>query len=474
MYKKIALNTIISVATRVVGTILALFSIGFITRHLGQGGFGEYSTILAYLYIFGVIADLGLYSLMLREISRPGAEEKKIASNIFTIRIIALFFTLILAPIVAILFPYSSQIKLGIIIGTSLYFFLSSSQVLVGIFQKYLKMERVALAELSGRVIQLFLIILFVKFNYGLFSIILAASVGSFLNFVIIYLLAQKLIKVRFAFDWNYWCYILKESLPIAATIVLTLVYFKLDTIMLSLMKPIEHAGIYNVGYKVLENIIFFPAAFVGLTMPFLSRYANKENMGKFKEIFQKTFNFLVIALLPAISGLFFLSLPIVLLIGGQGFSESKIVLQILSFAIGIIFLGTLFGNAIIALGLQKKAAWVYLAGAIANLGANFLVIPRYSFVGAAFTTILTEFIVTALMLFIIWRAIKYFPSFKIFPKVIFATLILSVFLYFFSGINMFLLVGFGVIIYLGALYLVKGVAKEEMSLFFRVEKNNN
>jgi len=458
MYKKIALNTIISVATRVVGTILALFSIGFITRHLGQGGFGEYSTILAYLYIFGVIADLGLYSLMLREISRPGAEEKKIASNIFTIRIIALFFTLILAPIVAILFPYSSQIKLGIIIGTSLYFFLSSSQVLVGIFQKYLKMERVALAELSGRVIQLFLIILFVKFNYGLFSIILAASVGSFLNFVIIYLLAQKLIKVRFAFDWNYWCYILKESLPIAATIVLTLVYFKLDTIMLSLMKPIEHAGIYNVGYKVLENIIFFPAAFVGLTMPFLSRYANKENMGKFKEIFQKTFNFLVIALLPAISGLFFLSLPIVLLIGGQGFSESKIVLQILSFA----------------LGLQKKAAWVYLAGAIANLGANFLVIPRYSFVGAAFTTILTEFIVTALMLFIIWRAIKYFPSFKIFPKVIFATLILSVFLYFFSGINMFLLVGFGVIIYLGALYLVKGVAKEEMSLFFRVEKNNN
>ena len=65
------------------GTVLALVGIGFITRYLGAGGFGDYSTILAFFFFFGSLADLGLYAISTREISRPGSNEEEILGNVF-------------------------------------------------------------------------------------------------------------------------------------------------------------------------------------------------------------------------------------------------------------------------------------------------------------------------------------------------------------------------------------------------------
>lgn len=103
--RKIAYNTIVSAGARIIAVALSLVSLGFITRYLGKEGFGDYSLILAFLYIFNILADFGLYSLMTREISRPGADEKKIASNIFTIRIVALLVFLGLGIVLVWFFP---------------------------------------------------------------------------------------------------------------------------------------------------------------------------------------------------------------------------------------------------------------------------------------------------------------------------------------------------------------------------------
>ena len=84
--RKIAYNVVFSATAKMVGTVLALVGIGFITRYLGAGGFGDYSTVLAFFFFFGALADLGLYSISTREISRPGSNEKEILGNVFAIR----------------------------------------------------------------------------------------------------------------------------------------------------------------------------------------------------------------------------------------------------------------------------------------------------------------------------------------------------------------------------------------------------
>jgi len=78
--RKIAYNVAFSSVFKVFSTILALILIGLITRYLGAKGFGGYATVLAFLSFFTALADLGLYSTVTREISRPNTDESNITS----------------------------------------------------------------------------------------------------------------------------------------------------------------------------------------------------------------------------------------------------------------------------------------------------------------------------------------------------------------------------------------------------------
>ncbi len=475
LVRKIAYNTIISTGARILAVALSLVSLGLITRYLGKEGFGSYSLVLAFLYVFNILADLGLYSLMTREISRPGADEKKIASNIFTLRIAALLIFLGLAVVSIWFFPYAHQVKLGVIIGSVSYLFLSASQVLMGIFQKYLRIDKAGLADIIGRLIQLVLVAVFIHFNLGFFSILSALIISCIGNFVFNLIFARKYVALTLAFDFSFWKGLIKKAIPIAASIVLTLIYFKFDTIFLSLKfinrssaDPIIDVGIYNVAYKILEGLIFFPLMFVGLIMPLLSRSAIS-NREEFKNIFQKTLDVLIIFVIPLVVGLAILSSPIVVLIGGAQFGDSAPVLRLLSIAIGLIFLGNLFGHSIIALDKQKIGAWIYFGGMIFNIVTNLIFIPKYSYFGAAATTVVTELLVTILMLYLIYKTIHYFPRFNILKSFV-AGLVMGGFLYLFKNWNLFLLILGGIVIYFAVLYSIKGIKKEELSLLVKKE----
>ena len=468
--RKIAYNTVISAGARIIGLALSLITIGLVARYLGQVEFGYYAIVLAFLFFFAVLADLGLYSVCLRDISRPGADEKKIASNAFTLRFFAGLLFFCLAPAVVCLFPYPHQVKLGVLIGAFGFWLMSNQQVLIGVFQKYLRMDNVAVGELLGRLVQLGLVVFFIWRDFGFLSIITAFVAGALVNFVLVFVLSRKFIPISFQFDFVFWKNILKESLPLALAIIFTVIYFKLDTIMLSLMKPATDVGIYNLAYKLLESLLFFPAMFVGLVMPLMSKYAFFDK-NKFRKTIQKTLDILLIFIVPMLAGVFFLSSDIVVLIGGGEFILSSGVLKILIVAAGIIFLGILFSNMIISLKKQRSLVVIYGTGALFNLAANFIFIPKYSYYGAAWTTVMTELIVTLMMLFVVYRALSYLPSFGIFYKTVLATLIMSLPLYFLSDWPLFLLILLSALVYSGGLWLFKGITSEE--ILFLVKKES-
>ena len=82
--RKIALNTVYQSVGKVISVALGLVTIAALSRYLQVAGYGEYSTIVAYMGFVGVLADLGLYIIVVREISLPGADETKILSNPFS------------------------------------------------------------------------------------------------------------------------------------------------------------------------------------------------------------------------------------------------------------------------------------------------------------------------------------------------------------------------------------------------------
>jgi O-antigen/teichoic acid export membrane protein len=467
--RKIAYNTIIAAGARIIGLALSLITIGFITRYLGQTGFGQYTIILAFLYFFTVLADLGLYSICVRDISRPGTDERKIASNVFTLRFFAGLFVFSLAPLVAYFFPYPSQVKLGILIGAVGFWLMSNQQVLAGVFQKYLRMDRMALGEFLGRIVQLGLVAFFVWQKMGFLFIVGAIVGGALVNFLLVFFFSQKYIPISFQFDFSFWRSLLKKSLPLGLAIIFTMIYFRIDTIMLSLMKSPAEVGIYGLAYKFLESLLFFPAMFVGLIMPLMSKYAFSERE-KFKKITQKTLDILLIFAVPLIIGTFFLSSKIVTLIAGEAFRLSAGVLDILIIATGIIFLGALFSNMIISLEKQKSLVYIYGAGAVINLVANFIFIPKYSYYGAAGTTVLTELVVTILMMIVLQKTLKTLPSFKSFFRYALAGLMMAWLLYFLANLPLLVLVTLAVLVYFGVVYLVGGISAKEILALVKKE----
>lgn len=475
IFSKITLNTLISYAGRVVSSVFALVIIGLMTRALGPEKFGEYTTITAYLSMFVILADLGLQALMTREISRLKDGLTEIASSFFTLRLLSSAVFLLLGIAISLFFPYASAIKLGMIVAVSGLFFLSVNQLLLGVFQKHLAMHVTALAEIAGRGVQLLLVYLIYAFyrgnmgdgggngGIGLFLFLGAMSVSSLLIFILQFFFAQKYIKLNLTFNVKQWLDILKTAWPIALSIVLTLIYFKIDTIFLSLMKPQSDVGIYGVAYRVLESLIFFPAIFAGMLLPILSREAAASDLGEFRAIFRKAFKVITIFAIPTVLGGIILSYSIANLVGGKDFIISGAPLQALFIATGLIFFGNLFGRAIIALDLQKKAVCAYLFGVILNVALNFIFIPKYTYMGAAWTTVATEFMITVFLFWLIWQRAKVSLDIAtILKSVLAAGVMAGVLLYLtspigepvsFAKLGLLTILGGG--IYFGALYII-------------------
>jgi len=460
--RKIAYNVISNATAKVLSTLLALVGIGFITRYLGQEGFGEYATTLAFFSFFGALADLGLYSVATREISREGSNEDEIIGNIFSLRIFTSLLVLIISPLIIYFFPYSLEVKKAILITAAAFVFSSGYMVLNGIFQKNLTMYKVAMIELVGKILQTAIIILAVVKNWGFLTIIFSLFVYMVFNFCFVFLLSRKYVRFHLHFNLPYWKKFLKMSAPMGISVIITFLYFKMDTILLSILKGSTEVGIYNAAYKILENITFFPAMIVGLTLPLTSQFIFTDKQ-RFNEISNKTAKVFFLLIVPLVIAVMFLAKDIMLLVGGTEFAVSANILRILVVALIFIFFGNFFNNILLAGNLQKKMMYALGFCAAFNIGTNLIFIPLYSYTGAAITSAATEFLVVAITSFLAFKYLDYVPKIENWTKFLFSGLAMTIFLFIFQGQNFFFLALASSAIYFVFLWLTKAITTEEI-----------
>lgn len=470
--RKIAYNVVVSSVSKVLSTVLALVAIGLITRYLGKGGFGNYATVLAFLSFFSAVADLGLNQVSTREISRPGANEAKTIGNVFALRVVVSAIVLLLSPVVIFFFPYPLEVKQAVVIIAASFLFSSTYQVLNGVFQKNLAMDKVAVSELAGRVLQVGIIILAVQLKLGFLWIVSSLFFYMVLSFLMVFFWSKKYIRFNLRFDFDYWKNFLKESYPLGLAAIVTFVYFKMDTILLSVMKGSTDTGIYNVAYKVVENITFFPSMVVGLIFPIMSRsiFSDKK---EFRQIADKTFKVFWVFVVPLIVGVLFLAEGIVGIIGGSGFSESAGILRVLVFALACIFFSN-FSNAILIAGnKQKKLMFVLALAAVFNVAANLFFIPLYSYNAAAIISFATELFVAVASFRIVAKEVGYFPAARNLKGIFGAGAVMAIFLFFLRSRGFFITAILGTLVYFFFLWIFRALKTEELTSIIRRGEEN-
>ena len=474
--RKVAYNTIIQVAGKVVTTLISLFLVAALTRYLGVAGYGQYTTIFAYTQFFAVLADFGFFWFLVREISKPQADTNKITSNVLTFRSIIAASIFLISFLIGLLIPQYNDFRLGIGIAAAAGFWMTLNGTYVGIFQNKLRMDKAALTDILGRIVILGIILWQIKGGADLNHILWAYFAGNLVNFIFSAYLGRIYLHFRPAFDFSYWKKIFWECLPIAAVSILSLIYFKIDTVMLSLLKTPVDVGIYGPPYKVVEILVLLPAIFMGNVFPIITRYIYDKD-ARLQPAFQKAFDFLVILAVPIVIGVVMLATRIIQIVAGPefvaahtfgpiwGFSAtSAFSLQILIFAVGISFLSHLFGYTIIALGKQRKLIWPNLFLVIFNIAFNLILIPKISYIGAAIVTVITEIFVILLYYLVMKRYMEIAIYLKTLWKALFAGIILGLILYLLKFMSLWFLLPIGAFGYLAALWLVRGISKQMIS----------
>ena len=227
MFKKISINTISSSLGRIIGIIVSFITIRLIAGTLGVEGFGNYSTIFAYLLAIQAFADFGLNTLLTRELSQHNKNQhNRIFSEFFTTRLILVVITIIIGCLAIFLFPYEENIKIGVLIGAFAIVSMSLSQIFLGVFQFNLTVYKFAIAELLGRIVHLLLIVALVVLNAEFYWYILVFGIALLTVFLSSLLFIRKEIKIRIKIDIPRIKNILKNSFPIAISIILNYFIF--------------------------------------------------------------------------------------------------------------------------------------------------------------------------------------------------------------------------------------------------------
>ncbi|MFH1631656.1 MAG: flippase [bacterium] len=469
--KALAQNTALQIIGKALATIFGIFTVAVFTRYLGTDGYGQLTVVLAFISVFAVIVDFGLTLTTTQMISEQEANEETIIGNLLALRVISAVLFLALAPLAALLFPYEHIVQVAIAVGAFSYLFGTTSQMLVGVFQKRLMIGRFVLAELFNRGLVLVGAIFAPALGLGLIGIVWILVIGNALQLITILFFAGRHVRLRPQIKLAMWRNIISRSWPIGASIFFNLIYLRGDIVFLSLFRSDAEIGLYGAAYKAVDVITAVPVMFMGLALPMLVAAWTSKARDRFETQMQNAFDFFAIAAIPLAVGSIIVGVPLMELIAGPEFSESGRVLAVLGPAASIVFFGSLFGHTIVALNKQRVMTWGYFAVAAITVAGYLIFIPRYGMWAAAWWTLISEVIIGSLTFIVVTRVSGYRPKLKTASQAALASTVMAFGFVMIPSVHVLIDVAIAGLIYLIALGAFGGPKYRDIINLFLPEK---
>jgi O-antigen/teichoic acid export membrane protein len=412
-------NTFWLLLQRAGGRILTLLLMIYLARSLGSLGFGKLSFAISFTSLFLILSDLGVTTLTVREVARNKERGPEYVGNTATLKLFLSIFTFLVISISVsfINVPFDTRFVIYLI-GACIIF--ENMGVFFGaVFQAYEKMKYIMICEIIEKVFLLSLAFVLLRLGYGLISVgilyLFSGILYCLLNMGFVY---RKFLKPRYSIDSRFWSKSLKTALPLAIVALISMVYYHIDIVMLGKMKGEEVAGWYGVSYHLFFALATIPGAFLSAVFPVLSRFF-KESGELLKKAFHKSFKVLVGAGIPASVGSFLLAEKIILFLFGPQYKHSIAALKILSLLIVFSYLNSLAGYFLTSINRQALTAKIMAATAGINIFLNFILIPRYSYIGAAYATVVSEILFLTFFFLSARREIPSIPLMEIVKSVI-------------------------------------------------------
>lgn len=443
--------------SQIIASICGFIWTILIARYLGVSDYGILGFAISLTGILGFTMDWGIGTHVVRHISTDYDSAPKYLGNAIPLKSLFSCGAIILTLIILI-FMKSNELTITVTLLFSIEMIIKSFMGLLhGSFQAFEEGKYQGIANTLLNTILLIFILISIFTDLGIYAIaasyILANAIALFYSY---YALNNYIAKPKFEFDKSFCKTITLASLPFAATGLLYSIYYSIDVVMLTNLIGSYPTGIYNATYKLISVLTLFYSVYTAVIFPVMSRfYKNDEKLLIIS--FEKSLKYLMLAIIPIAIATMIYSKDIIQFVYGHQYDAASSVLSILIWTVCLLFISGAGNTLLNASYKEVSVTKIYLIAAIFNLILNLVMIPYFSYDGAAITTVLSDILIVIIQSYIIYK-LGYRPNKRLYSdicKIIIGSVILGIILNLLH-LNMWVALPVGIVIYIAVVYLLR------------------
>jgi O-antigen/teichoic acid export membrane protein len=372
-------------------------------------GYGELQFAIAFASMFQFALDLGFNGLLVREVAADYGQARKYAENVLSIRIILALVCYAVLAILVVFINKPIEIKWLVLLAGIQLVFLTAIDFCSALFQAFDKVYLRAVMRLLYHLVLVIACVYIFIVKGGVRQFMEAYAFSAGVAFFVAFVVAQlKFTRFHLGFDFRFWKKIIAEMVPFASIAIVVTIYNRVDMVMLSFINGEEAVGIYAAAFNVYSALQLMPVLAISAGYASLAR-TFKHSISTFRLLVKHYF--WVLLSVGVFAGLLtaIVAHPLVSYVYGEKFLASGYALQVFGACLLsgtlVYFLGTFF----IIAGLQKWYLRVLIMALFLNIGLNYVLISRFSYLGAVVATLATQLYQVSMLL-----AISYFKGYRV------------------------------------------------------------
>lgn len=375
-----------------VGMALTAAASVALLRYLGVEDFGRYATVVALIAIVQGVTDAGLNVVGQREyVLRPTAEaQRELVADVVGIRLVLTPVGVALAAAFAVLAGYDAAMVAGTLLAGAGLMIANAAVSLTLPLSATLRLGWVTAIDVGRQVATVAGIVALVVLGAALapfFAVHILAALTA---------LAMTLVALRGAaltgprFQWRRWRPLLIAAAPIAASLVLNVVYLRTLLVMMSLLASETETGLFATSFRIVEVFLGVPILMVGAAFPILV-HAGADDEARLVYALRRLTEASLLVAAGLVLVLALAAEPIVLALGGEQYRDAGPVLALQALVLLPAFLTQVFAFALVSIHRQRAVVTINAVALVSVLALGPLLIPLAGSTGAAAAAVVGE-----------------------------------------------------------------------------------
>lgn len=363
----------------------------WLARYLAPELFGVYNYAIAFTALFSVVATFGLQSVVVQYLVDKPEQQNSTLASAFAIQLVGGVIAFVISVLVAFnLVGSEPSVLVAVLLLSTINLFRFSDTVRY-YFESRVQSKRIVVTEnlvfMLIVLLRIAMILLELPLIYFVALLVLEAVLTTLAFLWLFGIQKFKALK----FDNSNFQSMLKVAWLLALSVGAAMLYMRVDQIMLASLLNQEAVGIYSAAVRISEIWYVFPAVIVGSVFPRIIRELRVDvaRANRQLDVLLTAFSIVSISVGLLVGNC---STEIIIFLFGEDYRASASVLSIHVWSSVFVFSGILGGRWLVAMDMQKVLLVSTLIGVVANIAMNYLMIPVYGVQGAAWATLVAQF----------------------------------------------------------------------------------